>query len=1356
MEDFKIHQKIKELKNIPNFWRNRAKFCKEHNIPISSKTTYIDIAKVLLERDPLDFDLFEFRAKQIEDQLRKQKIWLRLAKWKKENNIPKSEHNSYRNFARILAKREEEKYKEIFDEIHKRIGLLRHPDGTFERQCFNEEGKITSYIDNKGKKVERRPFTYWRYKIIELKNNFFDCIAANLIMFLYTDFKKQYAPKPKNRIRFVLQKAETNPSQNKETISTPFTTFDKFQEVVEKKFGIKYDTLIMSVDDLLYFEVADEIKKYLPKGNAKAARLLSLAEKRAKHSVIAVNNTDDLCIERCIVTHIAREIYYHRLSPKDYDESFQKWEAIKKGTQKQGKRDVLTKLSKLFNEEWSAFDDTKVECNIEFYAKKYKVNIYLYHKAGELCELYKCKGEKKIEPIFLYMSEYDGKIHADLIVSITAFLGKDNKTNHFCEMCEKVHTNKCLKCIKKNKETVLNIVSNYKPSGIVQTGKYKCKNCNKWVPITHECNVAKTQLKRGNAEVYYWDSEATLSKMPLAESFVKGHPGVYHHTVSCIVCAKDTDKEDDFKVYDDVSSFVDYFMELPKLANPSGKKASRIPIIFFAHNSSKYDTHFIMKELYSRGYDNCHILGPISNLFCLTIQTKYGPIYFKDSCKFIQRPLKEFPKIFGLQDARKGDFPYMFNTPENKGYCGPIPDKKFFSTNRMSDKELEEFNADHSEWLTSGRTYNLRREEILYCKNDVFVLQQGFNKFRKDFTTIAIEHTDIDIDISEIPLYGDPVHYNTNAGIDKNYYTSLFMITESLPVLEQAQKGKLQSKKALMWLSQFKGLKYEYKISNGLTVDGYDEETNTVYEFYGDFLHGNLEVYEAQQTNLVTKTRFAELYQKTMAREKTIKDCGYNFVTIWEEDFNFDFYNDNTKEERKEIEQAALEQLKETDDIYVRDSFFGGRTEVFSQYFDAYVMGEKLGKNVNINYADICSLYPTVMYYDWLPTGKTHNYKNLTPPEVLGILNSGKMGIVKCNLVPPKDLLHPVCAAKKNGKLMFDLIPDIYTITSVELLKAVEKGYQITKVYSALIFESRTNNMFKEYIKVFLKIKTEASGLEDGQTKEELIKEYKDTYDIDLDPEKIMKNPGRRFIAKLCLNSLWGKFGQRNDFTNHKIISQDPLNILKEIYNPNIDIVDYDSEIIEDKVHISYTQNYPTQDISTSIVTALFITANARLRLYDLFEKVGNKLLYADTDSIIYYHIEGEEDPIKLGSRLGDLTDEIGGGAKGKIFASTGPKSYSLQTTKPEKDIFHCKGITLDRETKKLLNKETMKDIVTKKLDKIIVEQNVIRCTKRHDLYSYKQEKEFKNTFDKRQVLEPEYFMGKLLRIDTLPFGYDN
>lgn len=86
------------------------------------------------------------------------------------------------------------------------------------------------------------------------------------------------------------------------------------------------------------------------------------------------------------------------------------------------------------------------------------------------------------------------------------------------------------------------------------------------------------------------------------------------------------------------------------------------------------------------------------------------------------------------------------------------------------------------------------------------------------------------------------------------------------------------------WLDDLLIKNRQYKIGN-LKVDGFDTETNTVYEFYGDFWHGNPKKYKPDNINPVNNTRFGELYEKTIEREEYLKSLGYKIVSIWESEY---------------------------------------------------------------------------------------------------------------------------------------------------------------------------------------------------------------------------------------------------------------------------------------------------------------------------------------------------------------------------------------------------------------------------------------------------------------------------------------
>jgi len=108
------------------------------------------------------------------------------------------------------------------------------------------------------------------------------------------------------------------------------------------------------------------------------------------------------------------------------------------------------------------------------------------------------------------------------------------------------------------------------------------------------------------------------------------------------------------------------------------------------------------------------------------------------------------------------------------------------------------------------------------------------------------------------------------------------------------------SRKAIDWLKSISakekieikhalnGGEYAFSLGNGkmARVDGFCQSTNTVYEFYGDYYHGNPKKYGADEYNKTCKKTQGELYDLTMKREQMIISLGFNFVCIWECDWN--------------------------------------------------------------------------------------------------------------------------------------------------------------------------------------------------------------------------------------------------------------------------------------------------------------------------------------------------------------------------------------------------------------------------------------------------------------------------------------
>ena len=81
----------------------------------------------------------------------------------------------------------------------------------------------------------------------------------------------------------------------------------------------------------------------------------------------------------------------------------------------------------------------------------------------------------------------------------------------------------------------------------------------------------------------------------------------------------------------------------------------------------------------------------------------------------------------------------------------------------------------------------------------------------------------------------------------------------------------------------------EYLIPGTLYhADGYSPQLKKIYEFHGDYWHGNLNVHDRDDVNDVNHKTMGELYDETMARDKVIREHpqGYVVEIMWEAEWN--------------------------------------------------------------------------------------------------------------------------------------------------------------------------------------------------------------------------------------------------------------------------------------------------------------------------------------------------------------------------------------------------------------------------------------------------------------------------------------
>ena len=188
-----------------------------------------------------------------------------------------------------------------------------------------------------------------------------------------------------------------------------------------------------------------------------------------------------------------------------------------------------------------------------------------------------------------------------------------------------------------------------------------------------------------------------------------------------------------------------------------------------------------------------------------------------------------------------------------------------------------------------------------------------------------------------------------------------------------------------------------------------------------------------------------------------------------------------------------------------------------------------------------------------------------------------------------------------------------------ELQMAVKKGYKVIHIHEVwnIPEEQRKKGLFADYVNTWLKIK-EASGWpenvgNDPVKQQEHVANYYAKENIQLEPAKIEKNPGLRTLAKMMLNSMWGKFGQKPNKTQVKEFD-DPIRFSQFHDSDKYDIR-YVSVFTEQRVEIHYKLQQEDDPVSPNlnIFIACFTTCWARLKLYEALDQLQERVLYFDT-----------------------------------------------------------------------------------------------------------------------------------------------
>lgn len=739
---------------------------------------------------------------------------------------------------------------------------------------------------------------------------------------------------------------------------------------------------------------------------------------------------------------------------------------------------------------------------------------------------------------------------------------------------------------------------------------------------------------------------------------------------------------DETKVWYSEQAFLEYVLQ------PQHKGITCI-----AHNGGRYDIHFVKKYLLKQGIKSKDIVHGRS-IFCITI--KGLDIRFIDSYRFIPVGIRSFPSTFGLRELSKGYFPYRFLSEQTLDYVGPMPGLEWFDFDQLKHKEREQALQWYSE--VKDTTIDLRQLCTEYCISDVLLLQQGCEAFRESYLKLGYDDPFAFITIASVAMHSFRKHFLVdpvavyNPDLTRPRYGEHFRkVTGLLSLTNQVVEGRLCHCVA------------ENEI--WMVVDCLD---NGCTKCYGRF---TMHPFQKQPMHALHNDLQRWLHEVR-------KD--YEVHLVWTCEF-----------------QGQIELY---DGIHIRDAFYGGRTETIQMYT----------RHDPIDYYDVTSMYPYVLQGIALD-GTVMKYPTGAPlviyePEDWTVY----FGFIRCRVLPPPDLYLPILPCRREGKLMFTLEEQEGTWTTEEVRFAVSHGYRVRDVRAVVHYTQTSSRLFRGYIYQWYKLKIIAGGWAKIGNVDRLafLHGLSERYGIDLQVSDIPEdtNAGLYAVAKLMLNSLWGKFAQDDNYPDSKDVFNEE-EFWEIVENDQFEV---NSVILHDTIArtlvVRKKHKFAKLPVFSNVAIAAYTTSYARIELYKTLAVLQRNVLYMDTDSVIFKRVPGIDIP--TGPYLGELTSELKPSDYIVEFVSGGPKSYAYRT-KNGVSVIKIKGFTLNYEAQTSLNFERMVEMVFHGGDETIARMQ-FQIAPTHEIRTtYEQPRRFQVTHNKRKLS-----LISADHIKTEPFAY--
>lgn len=324
-------------------------------------------------------------------------------------------------------------------------------------------------------------------------------------------------------------------------------------------------------------------------------------------------------------------------------------------------------------------------------------------------------------------------------------------------------------------------------------------------------------------------------------------------------------------------------------------------------------------------------------------------------------------------------------------------------------------------------------------------------------------------------------------------------------------------------------------------------------------------------------------------------------------------------------------------DMFVRESYFGGRTEIFKPFF------KQATETGLLRSYDVNSLYPSVMRDFDYPGGFKFDTQFYLEDE---------MGFYDVEVEVPDMYIPPLGTRYKgmDNRLIFPTGVFRGVWTTIELNYAMTLGVKIRKVYKGMIFHN-IGRIFKNYI------------------------EY--LYDI---RKKSPKGSVDDVLCKLLMNSTYGRFGL--NLAREQLV----LDTGEPGLEPHMDIqLDEEGKQL---IRLAKKEVFLETSFS-NVAIASWVTSLSRIRMHKLKMQAPHDMYYMDTDSLKTTHVYARND-----KDLGMLKLEY----KIKMACFILPKTYFEDTLSAMFTLYDEKG--KPRKDKQTSKKIVMKGFDRRKISK--------------------------------------------------------